>query len=81
MNVERLRDGSVILANDGVPVRAAVGKPLREAQVLAAQKNYKAAMAKINEAEAVPNQTATEIRVTAQTKEYVAGVSSRPSQP
>ena len=79
MHVERLDDGSVTLADDtGGPIRAPVGKPLQEAQALAAQKNYQAAMAKIHEAEAVPNLTAVEIRVTAEMKEYI---SSRPLQP
>lgn len=59
-------------------VRPVVGKPLQEAQALAAQKNYKAAMVKIAEAEAAPNQTAQEIRITAEMKEYI---SSRPLQP
>lgn len=81
-HVERLNDGSVTLADDtSGPIRVPVGKPLQEAQALAAQKNYKAAMAKVAEAEAAPNQTALEIRVTAEMKEYIAGVSSRPSQP
>lgn len=79
MHVERLNDGSVTLVNDiGGPIRPPVGKPLQEAQALAAQKNYKAAMTKINEAEAVPNQTTEEIRITAELKEYI---SSRPAQP
>lgn len=81
-HVERLNDGSVTLADDTRgPIRVPVGKPLQEAQALAAQKNYKAAMAKVAEAEAAPNQTALEIRVTAEMKEYIAEVSSRPSQP
>ena len=79
MHVVRLSDGSVFLANDTASLRAAVGKPLQEAQALAAQKNYKAAMAKINEAEAVPNKTADETDVIAQMKDYIAVASSRPS--
>jgi hypothetical protein len=79
MHVGRPDDGSVTLVDDTRgPVRAPVGKPLQEAQALAAQKNYAAAMAKISEAEAVPNQTAEEIRITAELKEYI---SSRPAQP
>jgi hypothetical protein len=56
-------------------VRPAVGKPLQEAQALAAQKNYKAAMAKINEAEAVSGKTEAETKIIAQMKEYIATVS------
>ena len=78
MHVERHSDGSVTLADDTGVVSAPVGKPLQEAQALAAQKNYKAAMAKVAEAEAVPNQTAEEIRITAEMKDYI---SSRPAQP
>jgi len=56
-------------------VRAVVGKPLQEAQALAAQKNYKAAMAKINEAEAAPNKTEAESKIINQMKEYIATAS------
>ena len=60
------------------PIRAAVGKPLHDAQMLAVQKNYQAAMAKVDEAEAVPNQTADESHVIAEMKDYIAGHLSRP---
>ncbi len=53
-------------------VRAVVGKPLTEAQQLATQKNWKAAMAKVNEAEAAANKTAAESQVIAQMKQYIA---------
>lgn len=56
-------------------VRPAVGNPLNEARAFAAQKNYKAASAKIAEAEAVPNKTEAESKVIAQMKEYIASVS------
>src|ERR1700734_1893757 len=62
-------------------VRPVVGKPLQEAQALAAQKNYKAAMAKVNEAEAAPNKTDAESKIIAQMKEYIATVSGDPSTP
>ena len=62
-------------------VRPAVGTPLTEAKTLAAQKNYKAAMAKINEAEAVPNKTAAETQIINQMKEYIASVSGDTSTP
>ena len=53
-------------------VSAKVGKPLQEAQQLAAAGNYKGAMAKVNEAEAVPGKTAEETRVIAQMKDFIA---------
>ena len=51
------------------PVRAVVGTPLQEAQAAAENRNYKAAMAKMNEAEAVPNKTAEESTIITQMKE------------
>jgi hypothetical protein len=60
------------VVGQGAPVRAVVGKPLKEAQDLIAKGNYKAATAKINEADAVPNQTAEESSVIAQMKVLVA---------
>ena len=56
-------------------VRPVVGKPLQEAQALAAQKNYKGAMAKIAEAEAAPGKTEAENKIIAQMKEYIATAS------
>ena len=56
-------------------VRPVVGKPLQEAQALAAQKNYKAAMAKIAEAEAATGKTEAEIKIIGQMKEYIATAS------
>ena len=56
-------------------VRPVVGKPLQEAQALAAQKNYKGAMAKIAEAEAATGKTEAENKIIAQMKEYIASVS------
>jgi hypothetical protein len=53
-------------------VRAVVGKPLNEAKSLAAAKNWKAAMAKVNEAEAVSDKTAYESKIIAQMKQYIA---------
>jgi hypothetical protein len=53
-------------------VRAVVGKPLQEAQALAAQGNYKAAMAKVNEAAAVSGKTEEETKIIEQMKEYIA---------
>jgi hypothetical protein len=68
-----LAGGAVILsAPASAAVRAVVGKPLQEAQALAAQGNYKAAMAKINEAAAATGKTAEEEKIIAQMKEYIA---------
>ena len=53
-------------------VRAAVGKALNEAINDAKNGNGNAAMAKIHEAESVPNLTSAEQQAIAQTKEYVA---------
>ncbi|HKD46099.1 MAG TPA: hypothetical protein VKB67_00270 [Rhizomicrobium sp.] len=75
--------GGVLIAS--MPAQAAVsakvGKPLQEAQALAEQGNYKAAMAKVNEAEAVPNKTAEESKIIAQMKEYIAVKSGDTSTP
>ncbi len=57
-------------------VRAAVGKPLQEAQSLAAAGNYPAAMAKINQAASVGGLTGEESRVIAQMKAYVSSKSN-----
>ena len=62
-------------------VSAKVGKPLQEAQQLAAKSDWKAAMAKVNEAEAVPGKTAEENKVIAQMKEYIAVKSGDTSTP
>jgi tetratricopeptide (TPR) repeat protein len=57
-------------------VRAAVGKPLQEAQSLAAAGNYPAAMAKINQAASVGGLTGEESHVIAQMKAYVSSKSN-----
>jgi len=62
-------------------VSAKVGKPLQQAQQLAAQGNWKGAMAAVNEAEAVPGKTAEESKVIAQMKEYIAVKSGDTSTP
>jgi hypothetical protein len=62
-------------------VSAKVGAPLQEAQKLAAQGNYKEAMAKVNEAEAVPNKSAEETKIIAQMKDYIAVKSGDASTP
>lgn len=53
-------------------VSAKVGKPLQEAQTLANAGNYKGAMAKINEAEAMPGKSAEENKIISQMKDFIA---------
>lgn len=53
-------------------VSAKVGKPLLEAQQLIAKGDYKAAMTKLNEAEAIPGKTAEENKIITQMKDVVA---------
>ncbi|HEY2835504.1 MAG TPA: hypothetical protein VGI89_02970 [Rhizomicrobium sp.] len=53
-------------------VSAKVGKPLQEAQQLAAKGDYKAAMARVNEAEAVPGKSAEENKIINQMKDFIA---------
>ena len=70
------------VAQAQTPIRAKVGKPLKDAQALEEQGNYKAAMAKVNEAEAVPDKTAEESKVTEEVREFVESkLSAPPSQP
>lgn len=60
-------------------VRAVVGKPLQEAQRLAASGNYSAAMAKVNEAAGAGGLTAEESHVVAQMKAYISSKSGASS--
>ncbi|HWA88993.1 MAG TPA: hypothetical protein VG889_03095 [Rhizomicrobium sp.] len=53
-------------------VRSAVGKPLQEAQSMAASGNYSGAMAKVHQAEGVGGLTPEESRVVAQMKAYIS---------
>ena len=62
----------VLSAPASAAVSAKVGKPLQEAQKLAGEGNYKAAMAKLNEAEAVPGKSAEENKIINQMKEFIA---------
>jgi len=57
-------------------VRPAVGKPLQEAQSLAAAGNYSAAMAQVNKAEAVGGLTPEESRIVSQMRSYISSKSS-----
>lgn len=56
-------------------VRSTVGKPLQEAQQLAAQKNWSAAMSKVKQAEAVGGLSAEEAKIVKQMKDYLAAAS------
>src|SRR5665213_3249908 len=62
----------VLSAPAEAALRAAVGKPLLEAETLLNSGNYKAASANMNEAEAVSGKTAEESKVIAQIKEAIA---------
>jgi hypothetical protein len=75
--------GTVVLtsAPAAAAVRAAVGKPLQDAIALLNQKNYKAAMAKVSEAEAVANKTPEETNTIAQVKNAIAINSGDTSTP
>ncbi len=71
--------GAAVVAGTGltltVPadaaVRSAVGKPLQEAQSMAASGNYSGAMAKVRQAEGVGGLTPEESRVVEQMKSYI----------
>jgi tetratricopeptide (TPR) repeat protein len=71
--------GTAAMAVASIPadaaVRAAVGKPLQEAQALAGQGNYQAAMAKVRQAESVGGLSAEEAKVVKQMKDYLAAKS------
>lgn len=60
-------------------VRATIGKPLQQAQALAAKGDYKGAMAEVNKAEAVGDKTAAETRVIGQMRDYISSKSGNAS--
>ncbi|HKU54075.1 MAG TPA: hypothetical protein VJP60_01830 [Rhizomicrobium sp.] len=62
-----------------VQVKAAIGKSLNQALVLANAGNFKAALAKLDEANAVPLKTKTEIEAIAQTRVYIGAKAADPS--
>jgi hypothetical protein len=73
--------GLAVMAGTGITpaeaaVRPAVGKPLQEAQSLAAAGNYSGAMAKVNQAEGVGGLTGEESRVISQMRAYISAKSS-----
>jgi tetratricopeptide (TPR) repeat protein len=64
---------SVVFTTPAVAaVRPTVGKPLQEAQALAASGNYQGAMAKIRQAEAVGGLSAEEQKIVGQMRDYIA---------
>lgn len=63
--------GYVIGTAEAASVRSAVGKPLQQAQELAAKGDYKGALAAVNQAEAAPNRTADENKIIDQMRNYV----------
>ena len=74
--------GAMILsAPADAAVRASVGKPLQDAQKLAGEGNYKGAMAKVNEAEAVSGKSPEETKIINQMKDYLAVKSGDTSTP
>jgi hypothetical protein len=62
----------VFSAPASAAVSAKVGKPLQEAQALANAGNYKGAMAKINEADAIAGKSAEENKIISQMKDFIA---------
>ncbi len=71
----------VLSAPASAAVSAKVGKPLQEAQTLANAGNYKGAMAKINEAEAISGKSAEENKIISQMKDFIAIKSGDTSTP
>ena len=63
--------GVSIVTPAAAAVRPAVGKPLQEAQSLAASGNYSAALAKVNQAAAVGGLSSEESRVVNQMRAYI----------
>src|SRR6185437_7202649 len=64
--------GYVIGVAEAAPaVRSVVGKPLQQAQELAAKGDYKGALAAVNQAEAAANRTADENKIIDQMRNYV----------
>ena len=62
-----------------VIVKATIAKPLKQALALAAAGEFKAALAKLDEANAVPHQTKTEIEAIAHTRVFIGVKAGDPS--
>jgi hypothetical protein len=71
----------VLSAPAAAAVSAKVGKPLQEAQALANAGNYKGALAKLNEAEAISGKSAEENKIINQMKDFIAIKSGDTSTP
>jgi len=69
----------VIGTAEAAAVRPVVGKPLQQAQALAAKGDYKAAMAAVNQADAASGKTADESKVIDQMRSYIAAKSGNAS--
>lgn len=73
LGIATVYGGVMIISPPAVAaVRASVGKPLMQARSLAEKGDYKAAMAKVKQAEAVSGKTAEETKIIAQMKNYIA---------
>jgi tetratricopeptide (TPR) repeat protein len=66
-------------AVEAAGVRPAVGKPLQQAQSLAAAGKYQAALDAVAQAEAVPNKTASETQIIGQMRTYIESKSGDPA--
>ena len=71
--------GYVIGEAAAASVRPVVGKPLQQAQELAAKGDYKAAMAAVNQADAAAGKTADESKVIDQMRAYITSKSGSAS--
>lgn len=71
-----LAGGVMAVSPAEAAVRAAVGKPLQEAQSMAAAGNYSGAMAKVNQAASVGGLTGEESRIIGQMKAYISSKSN-----
>ena len=61
----------VIGTAEAASVRSVVGKPLQQAQDLAAKGDYKGALAAVNQADSAANKTADETKIIDQMRNYV----------
>jgi hypothetical protein len=68
--------GALCTTPAAAAVRPVVGKPLQEAQSMAAAGNYAGAMAKVHQAEGVSGLTGEESRIIAQMKAYISSKSN-----
>ncbi len=71
--------GYVVGAAHAATVRSVVGKPLQQAQALAAKGDYSGALAAVNQADAAPGKTADEAKVIDQMRNYITAKSGNAS--